>query len=326
MVGATLAQSGFGLVTGTATGVDLWVAREFCATLKNMGRDEGECLKQISAGFLNRGSFFPLPGFRPGHGSRIEVKSKEEWIGEALGRSDAGIMIGGHKGALEISRRFIDIGKPVFPIPFTGGKSDLVFQEILKAWNDNPVPGLTRNQFLSLALPWISSTRTLYNLVHGALAETPDIFVSYRRADAAAAAGRLHRDLAEYFGTKSVFMDIYGIAPSQVWDKTIEDAITGCKVGVVVIGHRWMRALLPNTPTPSADQVDFVRQEIGMLLKTGKAIAPVLVDGASLPDRSDLTDELAPLLKFQALVLNNANWDKVVAQLIEQLERAIRAD
>lgn len=150
--------------------------------------------------------------------------------------------------------------------------------------------------------------------------------MSYRRTDAAAAAGRLHRDLAEHFGTKRVFMDVHGIAPSQLWDKAIGDAITACKVGVVVIGNHWMRALLPSTPPRLTEQDDFVRWEIGMLLKAGKAIAPVLVEGASLPDRSALPDELAPLLKFQAPVLNNANWDVVIAQLIQQLERAIRAD
>lgn len=53
-----------------------------------------------------------------------------------------------------------------------------------------------------------------------------------------------------------------------------------------------------------------------------RRIAPILIEGASFPAMSDLPDELAPLLKFQAPVLNNANWDVVVAKLIQQLERA----
>src|SRR5437868_7892441 len=132
MVGVTLAQSGFRLVTGNATGVDLWVARAFSATLKRVRRDENDYLRQISTGYFTRGSPWPLPGFRPKPGSRIEVKSFEGWIEEALTQSDAGIMIGGSGGALRIARRFIDIGKPVFPIPFTGGHSGEVFQEVLR--------------------------------------------------------------------------------------------------------------------------------------------------------------------------------------------------
>jgi hypothetical protein len=325
MVGVTLARSGLGLVTGNAPGVDLWVSRAFCATLRSSGLDERGRFCQISSGYLTRGSLFPVPGFRSAPESRIEVDSLDAWTEEALARSDAAIMVGGHRGALMIARRFIDNGKPVFPIPFTGGRSDNVFQELLRTWNDNPVPGLTRNQFVSLALPWVTGTGSLQNLLLGVLADSPDIFLSYRRTDVPAAAGRLHRDLSEHFGTKRVFMDVHGIAPCQIWDRTIESAIERCKVGVVVIGNRWMPAPSTDTPARSNDRTDFVRHEVATLLKAGKPVAPVLIDGARLPDGPELPEELLPLLNFQAPALNNANWDAVVAQLIGELERAIGA-
>lgn len=324
MIGATLAQSGFGLVTGNAPGVDLWVSRAFSAALKHLDREQNEFFCQIAASFLQRGSLFPVRGFSAEFKSRIRVASLEEWIDETVARSDAAIMIGGHgqKGALAIAHRFIQAGKPVFPIPFTGGRSDDVFQEILRTWNESPVPGLTRNHFLSLALPWISGTGALGNLLHGALAETPDIFISYRRTDAAAAAGRLHRDLSEHFGVRRVFLDIHGIAPSEVWEKAIEDAITACKVGIVVIGPHWIETSGARR-VPLDEQHDYVRGEIAALLKGGKAIAPVLVEGASLPESPALPAELAPIIRYQAFVLNNANWDAVVGQLINQLERTV---
>jgi hypothetical protein len=326
MVGVTLARSRFGLVTGNAPGVDLWVSRAFCAALKTLRLEEKDHYCQISSGYMTRGSLFPLPGFRAGPEARIEAESFDAWTEEALARSDAAIMIGGHGGALRIARRFIENGKPVFPIPFTGGRSDHVFQELLRSWNDNPVPGLTRNQFVSLALPWVTGTGPLENLLLGVLADAPDIFVSYRRTDVPAAAGRLHRDLSEHFGTKRVFMDVHGIAPSQVWERTIERAIEKCKAGVVVIGNRWMPAPSGDTPARLNGQPDFVRQEVAMLLKAGKPIAPVLIDGARLPASPELPDDLLPLLKFQTPSLNNANWDAVMAQLIGELERAIGAD
>lgn len=324
MIGATLAQSGLGLVTGNAPGVDLWVARAFCAALKHLGHGENEFLCQITTSFFKRGSLLPIRGFNAQLDSRIHVASYEEWIDEAVTRSDATIMIGGHghKGALTIARRFMQRGKPVFPVPFTGGRSDEVFQDILRTWHESPVPGLTRNHFLSLALPWISGTGTLGNLLHGALAETPDIFISYRRTDASAAAGRLHRDLCEHFGEKRVFLDIRGIAPSEAWEQAIEHAITGCKVGIVVIGPHWMKTAVASN-APSGRPIDYVTLEITKLLNSGKAIAPILVEGASLPENSELPAELAPLTRFQAPVLNNANWDIVVGELIAQLERIV---
>lgn len=78
-----------------------------------------------------------------------------------------------------------------FPLPFLGGmtgNSDFAFQEILRTWDGHPVPGLSRTQFLRLAEPWVSGTGPLANLLRGTLAETPDIFISYRRSDAPTAA------------------------------------------------------------------------------------------------------------------------------------------
>jgi hypothetical protein len=106
MVGALLAQSNFGLVTGNVTGVDLWVARAFCATLKHSRRNESDYFSQISANLAKRrGSllFLPFPVFRAGAGSRIPVKSFGDWIDEALVRSDAAIVIGGQRASLRLS-------------------------------------------------------------------------------------------------------------------------------------------------------------------------------------------------------------------------------
>lgn len=321
MIGATLARSGFGLAAGNAPGVDLWASRAFHAALAGQGTEDSGFL-QIAAGFVKRGSLFPFRGFSTGPTSRIEVGSFQEWLEQAVAHTHAAVMIGGQVGALTIARRFIQEGKPVFPIPFTGGRSDNVFQDILRTWNESPVPGLSRSNFLRLALPWISGTGALSNLLHGALADTPDIFISYRRADAPSAAGRLHRDLCEHFGETRVFMDVHGIAPSEVWESAIERALAGCRVGVIVVGPRWMSAFQSDDRS-SETSTDYVHWEIARLLSLGKALAPVLVDGASLPQIPSLPPELTPLTRFQAPMLNNANWDAVVAQLIRQIERTL---
>jgi hypothetical protein len=243
----------------------------------------------------------------------MPVRSDREGFEAALAKSDAAILVGGHRGTLAMARRFMDRAKPVFPIPFSGGRSNEIFQEILRTWSDTPVEGLTRTQFLSLALPWNSGTGTLQNLLRGTLAETADIFISYRRNDVASGAGRLHRDLVEHFGTKRVFMDVLGIPPGQSWKATIDKAIQDCKVGVVVIGKRWTET----------HEDDIVHAEVGMLLEQNKGIAPVLIDGAQLPPASAIPSALVGLFRFQAPSLDNSNWEPSMAALIRQLDRAI---
>ena len=240
-----------------------------------------------------------------------------EWEQEAISRSDAALMIGGRRGALRIARRFIDAGKSVFPIPFTGGHSGEVFQEILRTWYESPVPGLSRTQFLSLAMPWTGGTGLLSNLLLGALAETPDIFISYRRADSASAANRLHHDLSEYFGIKRVFMDTQHIAPSEVWKRSIADALGTCRIGVVVIGGRWLESRLD-------DEKDVLRTEIAQLLRSQKAIFPVVVEEGRLPERDQLPPDLRPLADHQARLLDNAGWDVGIAELIRVMERNLK--
>ena len=326
LVGLTLARSRFGLVTGNATGVDVWVSKSYCSAARRFGLDVPACFCQIAASYLKRGSYLPLPGFRAASNCRVTVRDFDAWMEEALAKSDAAVLIGGSKGALRIARTFMDAGKPVFPIPFVSGGSDEVFRDLLATWCDSPVPGLTRNQFLSLALPWNRGTGSLENLLFGTLAPSPDIFVCYRRKDGGMAAGRLHADLSEHFGTSRVFMDLHGIEPSVRWQARIEEAIRACKVGVVVIGDRWLDPGQAGGAGRIFDEDDYVRREIRTLIDAGKPIAPVLIGSARLPALEELPDDLRAVRDCQIASLDNANWDVEVRRLVQHFENVIQAD
>src|ERR1700730_9196382 len=127
---------------------------------------------------------------------------------------------------LSAARHFMIAEKPVFPIPFSGGTSDEVFQEILKGWHDRPIPGLIRKQGLRLALSWISGASSLIKCIRATLADLPEIFISRRRSDSGSAVGRMRRDPADYFGNKRVFVDETRIQPSATWQKSIDAALT----------------------------------------------------------------------------------------------------
>ncbi|MCW5662368.1 MAG: TIR domain-containing protein [Piscinibacter sp.] len=328
LIGGTLADCGYGLVCGNSTGVDRWVAESYCAALAAQGRSAAGAFAQVTLGpwrFLRRGGA-PWPGYAAPPGCRVAVPDVEAWKREAIARCDAAVMVGGGRQARDIAMRTIAQGKPVFPLPFMGGltgNADDLFRQVLRTWDGYPVPGVSRTQFLRLAEPWVVGTGPLANLLRGTLAQTADVFVSYRRSDAPAAAGRVARDLAEHFGSRRVFLDVAGIAPSHAWDETIRAMLAAAKAGIVVIGRDWLRPG-PDGRTPRLHQADdVVRAEIAALLQGGQAVFPLLVEGARLPDPDELPPDIAPLLRRQAIAVGNADWDATLALLIREIEAVV---
>lgn len=329
MIGSTLAEAGLGLVSGNSTGVDRWVADSFCGECLMRGEPLSSAFVQVSLGgirFFRRGGA-PLPGYAAPQDCVVRVSTVEGWKREALARSHAAVMVGGGRGALDIAHRFIERGRPVFPLPFLGGitgNTDIAFREILKTWDSYPVPGLSRSQFLQLAEPWVGGTGQLGNLLRGTLAERADVFVSYRRSDAPAAAGRIAHDLEEHFGRQRVFLDIQDIAPSRAWEQSIHGALSSAHACVIVIGRNWLAAD-PHGGMPRLFRDDdVVRSEIRGMLEARKAVFPVLVEGATLPDESELPADLRPLVRFQATTIDNAGWESTMRRLIQELEQVIR--
>ena len=122
-----------------------------------------------------------------------------------------------------------------------------------------------------------------------------------------------------HFGRKRVFLDLHGIVPSAEWRATIDRAIAGCKVGIVVIGPRWL-SRDDDHGVRLLHEDDVVGHELTGLLAGGKTILPLLVDGAQLPEEHALPPEVLPLLKYQAPTIDNANWDLVVRHMIDAIE------
>jgi len=323
MVGRELARSGFGLITGNPPGVDRIAAQAFWAECLRRGHAPEASYRQLWLPHFQRGYCLPGEGFVAPAECMVRLSGYDEWIEQAIGRSGAAVMIGGRIGSLGIARRFIDAGKPVLPIPFVGGESREVFHEILRTWEEAPVPGLSKTQFLSLDVPWINSSGPLARLLFGTLGDEADIFVSYRRADTGMAAGRLRDDLVEKFGSRRVFMDLHGINPSSDWRETIGAAIAGCKVGVVLIGRGFMAADATGE-SRLWDDDDVLRFELESLLAGQKRILPVLVDDARLPPEDALPEALRPLLRYQAPRIDNANWHAVSAAVSGAIEAVLQ--
>ena len=114
------------------------------------------------------------------------------------------------------------------------------------------------------------------------------VFISYRRDDASANAGRLCDWLQRQFKDDNVFLDTEKIAPGDDFPRSCKSGSprpTCCSLSSARHGRA--------SPTPpatgaSAQPKDFVALEVGTALERGIRIIPVLVGGASMPKADQL--------------------------------------
>ena len=107
-----------------------------------------------------------------------------------------------------------------------------------------------------------------------------NIFISYRRDDAAAYAGRLADCLGALLGVHRVFMDVEDIGPGQNFAEAIDQTLAGCAVVLAVIGPRWLDILRQRV---AAGHEDYVVHEIGAALARRANVVPVFVGGPPRP-------------------------------------------
>jgi hypothetical protein len=145
------------------------------------------------------------------------------------------------------------------------------------------------------------------------------IFISYRREDAEGQAGRLFDDLAKQFGENAVFMDVAGIAAGRDFRRVIEEHVASCGVLLAMIGKNWLDAKDESGRRRLEDPADFVRLETASALKRDIPVIPVLVQGARMPRKDQLPEDLAELAFRNGVELTHARWDSDVQVLIKAL-------
>ncbi|HTW07154.1 MAG TPA: TIR domain-containing protein [Acidimicrobiales bacterium] len=146
------------------------------------------------------------------------------------------------------------------------------------------------------------------------------VFVSYRRGETTGHARALHERLSQRFGTSRVFMDVDSIDPGADFVTMIEQAISSCGVMVVLIGRDWATGAGEGNRILD-DPNDFVRLELETALARGIAVIPILVERTRMPTSRELPEALWPLLRRNALELENARWSFDVDRLEKAIER-----
>jgi formylglycine-generating enzyme required for sulfatase activity len=146
-----------------------------------------------------------------------------------------------------------------------------------------------------------------------------NIFISYRREDAAGSAALLYEHLSRAFGESNVFMDVDNVMAGQRFDQQLERALAECQIFIAVIGPRWLDLLKSKRV---ARERDYVHEEIAAALARGVVVIPVTVDRGTLPQQKDLPKEIQALVFHQQHIISQEQRRRDIAALVT----AIRAN
>ena len=149
--------------------------------------------------------------------------------------------------------------------------------------------------------------------------ESSDLFISYRRTDAAGHARALYRDLCRRFDKRRIFFDRESIEAGAVFPDRLREGVASCRVLLALIAPGWLESKTARGERRLDGEDDFVRQEIAAALQLDKKVIPVLFDDAPMPEAAQLPASLRALAGRDALMLRGKNLEYDV-----QLEALVR--
>jgi hypothetical protein len=152
--------------------------------------------------------------------------------------------------------------------------------------------------------------------VTGVGTPTWELFVAYRRADAPGHAGRVGDYLRNYFGPGQMFKDVESLPLGVDFVDFIREKLQRAFVMVVIIGPNWLTERLQ-------DPEDLHREEIRTALERGIQVFPALVNGATMPRKEQLPEDIRALTRKQAVEITDTRWDYDVGRLIEKVAEAL---
>ena len=116
-------------------------------------------------------------------------------------------------------------------------------------------------------------------------------------------------------------MDVDTIEPGADFGETIISAVESCDVLVAVIGRDWATATDDRGRRRLDNPDDFVVLEVGAALRRSVRVLPVLVDGATMPQRDDLPGELQSLTRRNAIRIDHETFTSDIGRLLTFLEK-----
>lgn len=151
----------------------------------------------------------------------------------------------------------------------------------------------------------------------------PSIFISYRRLDSHADAGRIYDRLVTHFGKASVFKDVDDIPPGVDFRDYLNRTLNQCSVVLAVIGPTWLTATDEQGQRRLDNPTDWVRVEIEEALqREDMLVVPLLVSQAAMPRSDGLPESLQSLAyRNYREARPDPDFHKDMGRLIDGLEQ-----
>ncbi|MGA3302446.1 MAG: toll/interleukin-1 receptor domain-containing protein [Methylovirgula sp.] len=142
------------------------------------------------------------------------------------------------------------------------------------------------------------------------------VFISYRREDTAAAAGRVYDRLCRLLGQKNVFFDVSAIHGGEDFVTRITSAIENSDAVLMFIGPKWLEASRESGGPRLFEPGDYVRAEVRAALSRSILVLPVRVDGVPMPKPELLPEDIRAIVTRNALPLQHETFDDDTENII----------
>jgi tetratricopeptide (TPR) repeat protein len=149
------------------------------------------------------------------------------------------------------------------------------------------------------------------------------IFISYRRDDSEAIAGRLHDRLVPVFGRGDVFMDVDRLTGGVDFVDQLNSQLAACHVCLAVIGANWLDAKDESGRRRLGSPDDFVTIELAAVLARDICVIPVLTGGTRMPKADALPDPIKPLARRQAVEVRHIHFGRDAEALVARVREAL---
>jgi hypothetical protein len=147
------------------------------------------------------------------------------------------------------------------------------------------------------------------------------LFISYRRDDSDAAAGRIRDWLRLKRPGWKVFFDTSSIDVGADFRSAIETAIAKSRTMLVIIGKAWLGQVNGSENKRINEADDVVRFEVATALSNGLLVIPVLINDTKMPAKTDLPADIQPVTGRNAITIRQAHFDDDFANLLAAIER-----